>query len=191
MDYLLYRFSALAPETTNLQLLPEAEQAVAVRKGGNYAIIRTLLRQELARRSGVPAQDISFSYSEHGKPIFNAQPFNISHSGDLLCMAFHHSCVGVDIERMRPRRFASLAARTMCPEQMEAFMERGCQQEEFYSCWCAAEALVKWAGDTVWNARLYPFIYHPNRIECLFANAPRVELFSPEQGYMGAVAYTL
>lgn len=191
MDYLLYRFSALAPDTCDLQLLPVAEQAMAAKRGGKYAIIRTLLRQELERRSGVPALDISFSYSEHGKPIFEAQPFNISHSGDILCMAFHHSSIGVDVERMRPRHFAALAARTMCPEQLAAFLERGCQQEEFYACWCATEALVKWAGDTVWNAQHYPFIYHHNRIECLFADAPRVELFVPGQGYMGAIAYTI
>lgn len=191
MDYLLYRFSALESEPVDLQLLPVAEQLEAARRGGHYACIRVLLRQELARRTGQPPADIKFTYSEHGKPEYPAQPFNISHSGDCLCLAFHHCSIGVDVERMRPRRYAELAARTMCPEQLAGFLRRECPQEEFYSCWCASEALVKHAGDTIWNARHYPFLYHHGRIECLFENAPRVEIFTPLPGYMGAVAYTI
>ncbi len=191
MDYLVYKFSALEGEPVDLQLLPAAEQAIAATKGGQYVLVRTLLRRELARRTGLAPQEIQFTYSAHGKPELQAQPFNLSHSADCLCIAFHHSSVGVDVEHMRPRRFREIAARFMHPEQLAAFEARGCPQEEFYSCWCAAEALLKHAGDTVWNARQYPFRYHPGRIECLFEQAPLLELFTPFPGYMGAVAYTI
>ena len=191
MDYLVYKFSALEGEPVDMQLLPAAEQAIAATKGGQYALVRTLLRRELARRTGLAPREIQFTYSAHGKPELQEQPFNLSHSADCLCIAFHHNSVGVDVERMRPRRFSDIAARFMHPEQLAAFEARGCHQEEFYSCWCAAEALLKHAGDTVWNARQYPFLYHPGQIECLFEAAPRIELFTPFPGYMGAVAYTI
>ena len=191
MDYLVYSFSALSGQQVPLEPLPPHDQAVAARRGERYARIRTLLRQELSRRSGIPAGDITFTYSEHGKPEFAAQPFNISHSGDCLCMAFHHRCVGVDVERMRPRHFKELAARFMCPEQYEAFLANNCPIKEFYSCWCATEALVKHAGDTVWHAQHYPFVYTNGRIRCLFEGAPTIELFSPMPGYQGAIAYTI
>lgn len=191
MDYLIYNIADIPRELSDLSLLPPQEQAEAARRGGNYALFRTLLRRELSRRTGIPPRDIELSYGAHGKPICATQPFNLSHSGDCLCLAFHHAAIGVDVERVRPRRFDSLAARFMCPEQLEGFLSRGCPQDEFYSCWCAAEALVKHAGDTMWHAQQYPFVCYPGRIECRFAGAPEVLLFTPMPGYRGAVACSL
>ncbi len=190
MDYLVYNLADLPADTAELPLLPPDEQLQATQRGGHYAAIRSLLRRELERRSGIPAQEIVFSYTQHGKPEFPPQPFNLSHSGDCLCLAFHHQAIGVDVEQKRPRRnLAALATRMMCPEQSEAFCSRDCPLEEFYACWCAAEAIVKLAGDTMWNARSYPFLYNNGRIRCLFDPAPSVTLFTPMPGYMGAVAF--
>lgn len=189
MDYLVYSLAELSDCTHDASLLPPDEQIIAAQRGGQYARIRSLLRRELQRRTGIPAQEIPICYNQNGKPECKAQPFNLSHSADCLCMAFHHSCIGVDVERIRPRRFEPLAARFMCREQLSGFLSRNCPQDEFYACWCAAEALVKQAGDTLWKARRYPFIYHAGRIKCLFDNAPAVILFTPLSGYQGAVAY--
>ncbi len=189
MDYLVYSLAELSGYTPDASLLPPAEQLIAAQRGEQYARIRSLLRRELQRRTGIPAQEIPFSYNQYGKPECQAQPFNLSHSADCLCMAFHHAAIGVDVERIRPRRFEPLAARFMCPEQLCDFLSRNCPQDEFYACWCAAEALVKQAGDTMWNARQYPFIYRSGSIQCHFDNAPSVMLFTPLPGYQGAVAY--
>ena len=189
MDYQVYSLAELSSCVPDTSLLPAEEQRVAAQRGEQYARIRSLLRQELRRRTGIPAQEITITYNQHGKPECNAQPFNLSHSGDCLCMAFHHTAIGVDVERIRPRRFESLAARFMAPEQLGGFLSRECPPDEFYVCWCAAEALVKQAGDTMWNARQYPFVYHSGRIHCLFDGAPAVMLFTPMPGYQGAVAY--
>lgn len=189
MDFLIYNIPAIPPDAVDWELLPADERETALKRGGHYALIRTLLRRELARRTGNKGRDIVFTYSEHGKPEYAGQPFNLSHSGDCLCLAFHQSAIGVDVERIRPRRFESLASRFMCPEQAAAFASRGCPQDEFYACWCAAEALVKQAGDTMWHALRYPFLYYPGRIRCLFDHAPLVHLFTPLPGYSGAVAY--
>ena len=189
MDYQVYSLAELSSYAPDTSLLPAAEQRVAAQRGEQYARIRSLLRQELQRRTSIPAPEIPITFNQHGKPECNAQPFNLSHSGDCLCMAFHHTAIGVDVERMRPRRFESLAARFMAPEQLGGFLSRDCPPDEFYACWCAAEALVKQAGDTMWNARQYPFVYYSGRIHCLFDGAPAIMLFTPMPGYQGAVAY--
>ena len=116
--------------------------------------------------------------------------FNISHSGDYLCIAFHHQAIGVDIERIRQRSFARLAPRFMAPEQLHGFRERGCPESEFFTCWCTAEALIKHAGSTIWQAHDFPFLFDRGQIIPLYENAPRVHLFSPAPGYSGAVAFT-
>ena len=126
MDYQVYSLAELSSCVPDTSLLPAEEQRVAAQRGEQYARIRSLLRQELQRRTGIPAQEITITYNQHGKPECNAQPFNLSHSGDCLCMAFHHTAVGVDVERIRPRRFESLAARFMAPEQLGGFLSREC-----------------------------------------------------------------
>lgn len=190
MNYLIYRISSLNETVVDTSVLSTAELETARRRNGNYAIIRALLRHEIARRHGISPTEVTFTYGPHGKPGCDIQHFNISHSGDCLSLAFHDKAVGIDVEQMRKRRFESLAERFMSGEQLSAFKSRFCPQDEFFACWCAAEALVKHAGDTMWNAKHYPFSYHNGRIICQFEQAPAVELFTPQPGYCGAVAYS-
>lgn len=194
MDYLVYNLAELSPTPEDESLLSVEEREQAASRGSRFVLIRALLKRELSRRTGIPSHEIRFSLGAHGKPLWSPQPFNISHSGDFLCLAFHHASIGVDIERMRPRKhLSSLAARIMAPKQLQAFIQRGCPLQEFFDCWCAAEALVKHAGDTLWNARSYPFLYLPGvspRIQPLFPSPPSVYLFSPAPSFSGAVAFT-
>lgn len=189
MDYQVYNLSMLPDNTADMSLLDEHDTASAMQRRGSFATIRSLLRKELSRRCGIAPQNIHFSYSEMGKPEFGPQPFNLSHSGDCLCLAFHHEAVGVDVERMKPRAFDKLAPRFMSAEQLTAFLGRGCPAEEFYACWCAAEALVKRCGASIWDAHRFPFLYQHGRIICQFEASPVVRLFTPMPDYMGAVAF--
>lgn len=192
MDYLIYSLSALRTDEIDISIISDEERAIAARRGKRYAIIRALLRHEISRRhNGTTPADICFTYGAHGKPECELQHFNLSHSGDCLCFAFHHKSVGVDVERIRQRNFASLAERFMAAEQLDFFRKCGCPQTDFFACWCAAEALVKHAGDTMWNARSYPFLYQNGSIVCQFEHAPCVQLFTPMPGYCGAIAYSV
>lgn len=188
MDYLVYNLADL-PDG-NPALLDAAEQAAYARRGADYLRTRCVLKQELARRSGMAAVDVHLTEGEHGKPDFAPQPFNISHSHGLLCMAFHHSAVGVDIECHRRRPTERLARHFMAAEQLRAFTERGCPQQEFFDCWCAAEALVKQAGKSIWQVKDFPFLYDHGRIIPLFDGAPaHIILFNPAPGFSGAAAF--
>lgn len=193
MDYLLYHLShqSLPPRQQALSLLDDDERKEYARRGEPYLLVRYLLRRELSRRTGKEARELHLKRTPTGKPFLEeGLPFNLSHSGDYLCLAFHHRDIGVDIEAIRPSRVRTrLAARFMHPEQLEAFLSRESPPEEFFACWCAMEALVKQAAATIWQAQDFPFLYEKGRIVPLFPHAPRVELFKPAPGYCGAVAF--
>lgn len=194
MTLLYYRLSSLPCSTAEQAVLAPEEWAAAQKRGSNYIRTRAVLRRELADRLGCPPQEIAFVYSEHGKPALPENPlyFNLSHSGDLLCLALHHAPIGVDVQQIRPHSVsARLAERIMCPAQLEAWQARGEQPQEFFDCWCAAEALVKHAGDTIWQAAAHhPFLWHNGHIRPLNTESPQVQLISPASGYCGAVAFS-
>ncbi len=191
MDYLAYKLSDPAlQELADPALLSGDERAAAEKRGARYVLARCLLRRELARRLGVAPQDIRFHYGEKGKPACAGIEFNLSHSGDWLALAFDRRPVGIDIERVRPRpRLDALAERIMCPAPLAAIRERGCPKDEFYACWCAAEALVKQAGASIWQAADFPFAYAGGCLRPLRAGMPALLPFTPAAGYAGAVAY--
>lgn len=188
MDCLVYSMAEIMNGSIP-SVLNAHEEEEARKRGEKFRRIRSLLKRELSRRCGLPATEIHFTYGAHGKPSIPQYEFNISHSGDCLCMAFHHTPIGVDVEQIRPRAIERLAPRFMAAAQLAAFRERGCPVDEFFACWCATEALIKQAGDTVWNAAAYPFIYKEGCIVPMFERAPEVRLFTPMPGYCGAIAY--
>lgn len=188
MDYLLFRLDSL-PEG-DIALLDAAEREAYAARGERYLRVRSQLKRELSLRTGTATADIRFTYTPAGKPLFAAQDFNISHSGELLCMAFHGGAVGVDIQRHRKiSHLREVAERILSEEQFAALELFNFPAQEFFDCWCTAEALVKWAGDSIFNAHRYPFIYDAGRIRPLFEGAPHVQLFRPADGYSGAVAF--
>ena len=194
MHYLVYDIRSEAVRETKLLSpaeLDATERAASAARGEEYLLMRTILRQELARRCGKKPPEVRFSYTESGKPICEEQPFNISHSGDLICIAFHHNDIGVDIQRVRPLpRMAAVAGRVFSAEQVALWQERGAMQEEFFTAWCIAEALVKLAGGSIHTAATqFPFLYDGSVIRFLFSPSPITEIFTPAPGYAGVVAF--
>lgn len=188
MDYQCYTFNANAAEQLPYDILTAQEQLLPPIK--RWA--RVLLRQELAARLGIEPQAVQFFRNEHGKPFTTKIHFNISHSSHLLCMAFHHTPIGVDIQHcINKQSIPKLANRIMSPEQFRAFTDNGSKLQDFYNSWCIAEALVKYYGAGIWSAKAYPFILREHGIDFLFEQAPKVELFRPAEGFCGAVAYKL
>jgi phosphopantetheinyl transferase len=86
---------------------------------------RWALREILGRYLGLPANELRFETSRHGKPRL-ASPegelaFNLSHSSSLALVAVARREVGVDVERIRTkrpvdfyRRWADREARVKC-----------------------------------------------------------------------------
>jgi 4'-phosphopantetheinyl transferase len=76
--------------------------------------------------------------------------FNISHSGDLILLAFHASApVGVDVERLQPDLdWRPIARRCLAPAQVESLLALPPAEaaSAFVECWCALEAGLKARG---------------------------------------------
>lgn len=118
------------------------------------------LRMILARELGVDAASVSIARDcrwcgdpTHGKPFVRDAPelsFNLSHSGRAALVAVAwQTCVGVDVELLRPRRYLDrLAARVLTqPEHDEWQQTPGSRQlEVFLERWTAKEAYLKAIG---------------------------------------------
>ena len=112
-------------------------------EGDAYALLGALLAREhgLAELPGL-ARD------ENGKPFFPDRPdlcFNLSHSGGLALCGAGRGPLGVDIERVRPRR-AGLFQHVLSTAEQAWFRQHNGDWELFYTLWTLKEAKVKCTG---------------------------------------------
>jgi 4'-phosphopantetheinyl transferase len=118
---------------------------------------RALLRIILANYTKIEPGDLSFSYSEKGKPSLSPNhaadslTFNLSHSGGIALYGFsRHRDLGVDVEQVRrdyevdgiARRFFS-----ECEQEQLAHLAPADRPEAFFRCWTRKEAYIKATGD--------------------------------------------
>ena len=83
-----------------------------------------------------------------GKPWFPELPrlfFNLSHSGGLILCGVGRAPLGVDIERLRPRR-PGLARYVLSELEFAWFQHRGGDWGSLYTLWTLKEAKVKCLG---------------------------------------------
>ncbi len=136
----------------------ERERAAGIRAAVDarrWATSRWALREVLARYLGVAGSAIELARGEHGKPRLAAAPapleFNLSHSHGrvLVGVAAAGQPLGVDIERIVPRRdFLALARRALGEAEAEAIAAAPQERRAglFYAAWTAHEAHLKCGG---------------------------------------------
>ena len=152
-----------------------------------FSAARVRLRELLAERLDALPESIEFVYGREGKPALaerfarSGWRFNLSRCGELAVYAFSRAGeVGVDVEAIRPVDEAdAIAARFFAPEE-----RRACKTSnpgDFLRIWTRKEALAKGLGDGLAVS-----------LERLDASAPprgwSIESFSPEPGFIGALA---
>jgi 4'-phosphopantetheinyl transferase len=144
---------------------------------------RRALRILLARYLGEDGPEaIELALGPRGKPRLADRPerlaFNLSHSGALALVAVGVGAeVGVDVERLRPRRdLAALARRVLAPAAVAAVEAAPAERREavFYAAWTRHEARVKCLGGGLGA----PPTEEPVALSTL----------APGPGYAGAVA---
>jgi 4'-phosphopantetheinyl transferase len=122
---------------------------------GGRAAARGALREILGAYLGVEPAAVALTVGENGKPeLADGQPqlsFNLSHSGGLalVAVAAGGTAVGVDVERLRPRRdLARLAARWLPAADSAAVAAAADDEREgaFYAAWTRHEARAKCTG---------------------------------------------
>ncbi len=177
--------------TLPIEQLDQIEKARYRTAGRAYLLLRSLLKQEIAKRLHLSATEVHFAYNEQGKPYLPEHPqlhFNMSHTGDYIAIAFDTQPIGIDIELMKQRKFPRIAKRIMPEHCYLQFLESGASAEEFYMYWCACEALIKQAGSSIWQAEHYPFSIEQGSVILPEDSPLSVEIFSAAHGVMGAVA---
>ncbi len=127
------------------------------RDRNQYIATRGTLRILLASYLKLAPKQMSFAYSEHGRPRLAAEveadaiDFNVSHSGGQALLAFTRGRkIGIDIERVR-RDFATgeIAERFFSVAERDALraLPQGQRHEAFFRCWTRKEAFIKALGE--------------------------------------------
>jgi phosphopantetheinyl transferase len=130
------------------------------------AVARAALREILGSYLGIAAEAVALELDPGGKPrldgakqqgpegsVSGGAPisFNLSHSGGLalVAVAAGGTEVGIDVERLRPRRdLVRLAARWLPAADADAVAAATAGEREtvFYAAWTRHEARTKCAG---------------------------------------------
>ena len=128
-----------------------------------YVAAHAILRILLGRYLGTEPEDISFSYSEKGKPMLVAEHnapasthsgdirFNMSDSNVTALFAFARGAdVGVDLETLRALNDMNALARTVFTpderDRLERIPERH-RLKAFFQAWTVKEAALKATGE--------------------------------------------
>lgn len=102
------------------------------------------------------AQVPAVARGAQGKPFFADIPerhFNLSHTAGLcLCALSDQGPVGVDIERVRPRR-SNLPRYAMSEGELAVFDG---SWEDFYRIWTLKEAFCKYQGGSIFPPKAVP-----------------------------------
>jgi 4'-phosphopantetheinyl transferase len=108
------------------------------------------LQQVLARY--ISAHDLIIERGEFGKPYLRDFPewqFNVSHSSEKLLIAVSNTPVGIDIERIKPRKsFAGLVKKYFALSEQNYWfaLPENEKLTAFYDFWTRKEAVVKGIG---------------------------------------------
>ncbi len=116
----------------------------------------SFLHTVLAYYIDTPADEIEFSYADHGKPYISAQQnaqniqFNLSHSNNLAILAIcKQHPVGVDIEYAnRKNDWHGLSKRFFTENEQHNFFKlpENTQKDSFFKIWTRKEAHMKVTG---------------------------------------------
>ena len=136
---------------------PDRERAAQMRRPPTrrrWVAARWALRSVLGRYLDEEPAAVELGLGPRGKPILaephDALQFNLSHSGELALVAVARGLsVGVDVERIAPRRdVLALARRALGPAEAKKLAEIAPQERSvaFHAAWARREAIAKCLG---------------------------------------------
>jgi 4'-phosphopantetheinyl transferase len=133
--------------------LQRARQCVFADDRAAYVVCRAILRKILGACLGVDPAQLAMERDRYDKPRLKGRnlSFNLSHSdGRAAIGVARHRRVGIDIEKLDPRRpVMRLAKRFFTHHEAEKIGELGTdddRQRAFHTCWTRKEAYVKALG---------------------------------------------
>jgi 4'-phosphopantetheinyl transferase len=173
----------------------EMRRALRFRFDGDAASFvarRGILRLILASYTGVPPSQLTFSYSQVGRPALDGcffdTRFSMSHSGELAVYAVaHRRDVGVDLERLRqrPLEISRIAGSFFSENQIAALNDTAAdhQEEMFLHLWTQLEAQGKARGTGI--GQVNPC---SNELNTFAGKCSSFTRLTPSPGYVVALA---
>jgi 4'-phosphopantetheinyl transferase len=146
-------------QTSFLKLLSPDEKRRAqkfrfTKDSRNFIIARGILRSLIGKYLKIKPSEISFRYSEFGKPGIadnHSLQFNISHSKNIALFAFIKKLnVGVDVEFVNPDiEVKDIAEKFFSPNEVLNLFALPEKQHTlgFFNCWTRKEAFIKAVGE--------------------------------------------
>lgn len=111
--------------------------------------------QQLLFGSGCRRSEFELLRGKNGKPyVLNARPFSYSHCGDLYAYAVADEVLGIDLERINPRRnLMGIAERHFHPDEVDFLNGLKVEQQtlQFFKLWTQKEAWCKKDGGVLWH----------------------------------------
>jgi 4'-phosphopantetheinyl transferase len=127
-----------------------------------YTAAHWLLRSALAETGGLPASGWRFVAGPHGKPRIDPArghhglSFNLSHTKGLVACAITTGAeIGIDVERMEPRRSGfDVAEHSFSSAEVDLLrgMPPAQQMRTFFRLWTLKETLIKTTGEGLQRA---------------------------------------
>lgn len=177
----LYSFSLQSIPLPPIHYFSAEEQGRAKRyndpeKSRRFLTSRFILKTLLGAYLGKPWNQISWDYTEQGKPIHPELAFNLSHSGEraVLAIALPPLQVGVDVENLKSRAWRTIGQRHYSLAECQSLeaLDPKEQLRGFYRLWTAKEACLKQGGDQEFFAGLHQLNFSPADCQRLLADHP-------------------
>lgn len=159
----IWRFDIDKPAADGRELLSETERQRLQQfrhavPANRYLNTRTGVRQILAGYLRQPPANLEFDTAAGGKPRLVGEnlQFNLSHSGATSLLAVAPDLpLGIDLEQLRPIRYADAIARRMFGEELQAELARLAPEDRpllFFRHWTCMEARQKASGEGIFGS---------------------------------------
>ena len=123
------------------------QQNHSIQVARNSLFGNAVIRFELSRATGISNEQLEFTTSLYGKPLFVNNPdihFNISHAGNYIVCAFDDRPVGIDVEHIKSVNL-KITERFFSTNKKKYVMEKD-SINRFYEVWTKKESRIKWEG---------------------------------------------
>lgn len=114
----------------------------------NYTVRKYFLRKLLSHFTGVPPAAVIFHLNDNKKPAIDGLFFNVSHSKDLITIAFSTTDIGIDLEYIDPYfKYKEVAEFCFSADEKAMVESDELPILSFYLLWTRKEAIVKATGE--------------------------------------------
>lgn len=107
-----------------------------------------LIRLYICSTFNIKNDKINIQVDKYGKPFISNIPnihFNISHTNNVLVVAFSKSNIGIDVEKINSFNF-KIAERFFTVPERNYIINNSNQNLAFYEIWTKKEAYIKFTG---------------------------------------------